>query len=103
MLEILKGDRVPELPVAFATNTLYVIERNNLGGAHLRETYEKLLVPLIKAKAEYLHAEGVAQTIWALSNAELVEDAQLWSTLKKLALSKDFSPVLVKSERYTAS
>jgi hypothetical protein len=49
--------KLPDLPVAFATNTLYVLERN---GASAREAYERLLIPVIKAKAEYLHAEGLA-------------------------------------------
>jgi hypothetical protein len=43
--------------VAFATNALYVLERN---GATAREAYDKLLLPIIRKKAEYLHAEGVA-------------------------------------------
>jgi hypothetical protein len=87
------------LPVAFATNTLYVLERNGLGA---REAYEKVLLPIIREKGEYLHAEGVSQAIWALANAELVEDAALWSTLKKLVLTKDFAPVFIKNERWSS-
>ena len=57
-----------DLPVAFASNALYVLERNGLTD---RENYERLLLPVLKKKIEYLHAEGVAQAVWALSNAEI--------------------------------
>ena len=46
-----------DLPVAFATNALYVLERN--GGNH-REDYENTLLPILRKKIDYLHAEGVA-------------------------------------------
>lgn len=97
-----EGKDLPDLPVAFATNSLYVLEKNGLG-ERSREAYAKLLIPIIKQKAEYLHAEGVAQTAWALANAELVEDAELWATLKKLALEKQWTQVIVRNERYSAS
>ena len=74
-----EDEKLTDLPVAFASNALYVLERN---GATQREAYEKLLLPILRKKAEYLHAEGVAQTIWALANAELVEDAALWGKLR---------------------
>jgi hypothetical protein len=45
------------LPVALASNAIYILERNNAGS---KEHYERVIVPLLKAKAEYLHAEGVA-------------------------------------------
>ena len=64
------GGKVPDLPVAFASNALYVLERNG-AGAETREAYEHLLLPILRQKVEYLHAEGVAQVIWALANAEL--------------------------------
>lgn len=88
--------------MAFATNTLYVLERNG-AGQEAREAYETLLLPTIRNKVEYLHAEGVAQAIWALANAELVEDKTLWSQLSKLVQEKDFAPVFVKNERWSAT
>ena len=36
--------------------------------------YEKVLIPILKKKIEYLHAEGVAQCVYALANA------QIWDT-----------------------
>ena len=46
-----------EVPVAFASNAMYVMERN---GVSNRALVEKTLVPVLKQKMEYLHAEGVA-------------------------------------------
>lgn len=45
------------LPVAFASNALYVLERHGLGN---KEDYERLLLPILREKAQYLHVEGVA-------------------------------------------
>jgi hypothetical protein len=70
VLQPQQNGRVPDLPVAFASNALYVLERNG-AGPEVREGYENLLLPILRAKVENLHAEGVAQAIWALSNAEL--------------------------------
>lgn len=87
--------------MAFATNTLYVLERNGAGG-ETREAYEHLLLPILRAKVEYLHAEGVAQAVWALANAEITQDSALWGKLKELVMKKDFAPVFVKNERFSA-
>lgn len=46
-----------DYPVAFASNALYVLERNN---ASCRDDYEKTLLPILRKKIDYLHAEGVA-------------------------------------------
>lgn len=46
-----------DLPVAFASNALYVLERNG-GGS--KEDYERLLLPILRSKMEFLHAEGVS-------------------------------------------
>jgi len=45
------------LPVAFATNALYVLEKNGQGN---REHYDRVLLPVLKSKIEYLHSEGVS-------------------------------------------
>jgi len=42
-----QGGKVPDLPVAFAYNTLYVLERNG-AGAEAREAYEQLLLPILR-------------------------------------------------------
>ena len=46
-----------DLPVAFAANALYVMERFQCGN---RQYYEDILLPIIKKKMEWMHAEGVA-------------------------------------------
>lgn len=68
------------VPVAFASNILYVMERN---GMRNMEQYERVLLPILKAKLKYLHAEGVAQTTWALSQAK-IWDSDIWNELKQL-------------------
>ena len=100
VLQPANDHKVPDLPVAFATNALYILERN---GGLSRESYESLLLPVLRAKAEHLHAEGAAQAVWALANAELTDDAKLWATLKKHVLTKDFAPVIIKNERWSGT
>lgn len=77
ILNISKGDE--DLPVAFATNALYVLERNGAGD---HEQYSRILLPVLKKKIEYLHAEGVAHAVWALSNAG-IWDTEVWEGLAK--------------------
>jgi hypothetical protein len=62
----------------------------------------KVLLPIIREKAEYLHAEGVSQTVWALSNAG-VYDKDLWDILKKAILEKPFDYEYVKNSRWSAA
>lgn len=100
ILEPTNGGLV-NLPVAFASNTLYALERNGVSNG--RDKYEGLLLPVLRAKAEHLHAEGVSQAVWALANAEITHDVQLWTTLKNLAMTKDFAPVIVKNERWSTT
>eukprot|EP00347_Sterkiella_histriomuscorum_P021881 403332438 len=88
-----------DYPVAFASNCLYVLEKN---GAGSRELYENVLLPLLKKKINYLHAEGVAQSMWALSNAQLW-DEQAWSELKKLAAIKNFDYQFVNNSRWSVN
>lgn len=78
------------------------MERNGVGAA-TREAYENFLLPILRNKADNLHAEGVAQAVWALSNAELVDDVSLWNKLKALVVEKEFSPVIVKNERWSTT
>jgi hypothetical protein len=96
-----EGKPLPDLPVAFASNVLYVLERNGLGN---RDTYSRLLVPVLKQKAEYLHAEGIAQAAWALASAGFTDDAEVWGALKRAALKKEWTnQVVVKNERFSAT
>ena len=47
------------MPVAFASNALYILARNGMVRANDRVVEEKL-IPLLHAKKDYLHGEGVA-------------------------------------------
>ena len=46
-----------DFPIAFVTNTLYILERN---GISCRDTYENFLLPIIKRKIDLVHSEGVS-------------------------------------------
>jgi hypothetical protein len=46
-----------DLPVAFATNSMYVMAQNHL---ICKEAFETRLLPLFKKKAANLHSEGIA-------------------------------------------
>lgn len=69
-----------DLPVAFASDAIYVLERNGHGD---RSFYEDILIPILKKKIEYLHAEGIAHAVWGLANAEIY-DKELWGQLASL-------------------
>jgi len=89
-----------DLPVAFASNALYVLERNN--ATNLRKEYERILLPILREKVDYLHAEGVSQTVWALASAE-IWDSEIWSSLNKLIPTKDFNVTFVKNQRWSTN
>lgn len=79
MLEVLDPAK-HDLPAAFASNALYILERNGLGS---RDIYERVLIPILKKKIDFLHAEGVAQVVYVLANNQ-IWDAELWAKLKIL-------------------
>ena len=86
------------LPVAFASNALYVLSRNNMleGSGDL---VNEQLLPLIHEKKQYLHAEGVALTVHALTAGQ-IWDEEIWSLLKEKIAEKNFNYEVVKSQRF---
>ena len=70
-------ERDNDLPAAFAANALYTLEVN---GERDLESYEKVLFPTLKAKAQYLHAEGIAVALKGLSLLDS-PDEELVSTI----------------------
>mmetsp|Transcript_27307 Transcript_27307/g.20444 ORF Transcript_27307/g.20444 Transcript_27307/m.20444 type:complete len:165 (+) Transcript_27307:152-646(+) len=94
------SDRRISMPVAFASQALYVIERS--GAEDLRPLYEEGLLPVLRAKWKYLHAEGVAQTAWGLAHAG-IWDEEIWHGLKQLIKEKDFDVTFVKNKRWSAN
>ena len=48
-----------EMPVAFASNALYILARNGMVTSNDRVVADKL-IPLLHEKKDYLHGEGVA-------------------------------------------
>jgi hypothetical protein len=81
-----------DFPVAFATNSMYLMARHQI---ICQDTFTKILVPVVKAKRDLLHAEGLAHFAWGLSRAELW-DSEAWAIVKEEALSKQFEYTVVK-------
>jgi len=54
-----------EMPVAFASNALYILARNGMIQANQRVVTD-ILLPYKHKKKDDLHGEGVAQTVFAL-------------------------------------
>ena len=77
LLTILSTRENNDFPVSFASNVLYSLEKNGLRN---EEMYEKVLFPVLKEKAQYLHADGLACAIWALGQYEW-SDSELIETL----------------------
>ena len=59
-----------------------------------------MLFPILRQKLQYLHAEGVAQTVWSLANAE-IWDKELWEALKQQVVAKKWDCVVVKNQRWS--
>lgn len=91
LLEELNETKDLDIPVSFASNTLYSMEKNGLRN---EEMYRKIIFPILKAKAQYLHADGLAGAIWALGQYES-KDSELISTLLKNYESRTFGTDLV--------
>ena len=84
--------------MAFASNSLYILERNNAGN---HDCYNRVIVPVLKAKADYLHAEGVAQAVWGLASAQ-IWDKELWAKFNDLIINhKDYDYKVVKNKRWS--
>jgi hypothetical protein len=67
------------------------MEKNGLRN---EEMYKKVLFPVLKSKAQYLHADGLAGAIWALGQFNS-GDSELIHTLLKHYESKTFGTDLV--------
>lgn len=88
-----------DFPVSFASTSMYLMARASIS---CPDTFRDILIPILTEKSDYLHAEGVAHAVWALSQAE-VWDAAVWEILNKLALEKDFSWKTVKNPRWSVT
>lgn len=95
-LLLMKKDQ--SLPVAFATNTLYVLARNNML-ANSGSLAHDHLIPLIHQKKQWLHAEGVAHAAHALASAK-IWDEDVWKLIKQKISEKDFDYEVVRSARF---
>lgn len=106
MLNILKEKQDHDVPVAFASNALYALEKN---GHRDEELYEKVLFPILKKKAQYLHADGLAGVIWALGqynsgDGELVHELLKHYENKKFGTDVEFvTNTRLSSESFTSA
>lgn len=98
----IKKSDIDKLPVSFASNVLYACEKN---GIRKLDLYKNVLFPLLKKKAKcytvksstgqsstkhsFLHAEGLASTIWALGQLEH-QDSELITILLDTYDTKTF-------------
>jgi len=71
-----------DYPVAFATNAMYVLAREDGTSQLSREIIEGTLLPVVKAKAAYLHGEGLAQVAYALNHYQ-IWDEEAWALLRE--------------------
>lgn len=88
-----------DLPVAFAANALYALEKNNLRNM---EAYEKVLFPLLRKKIDYLHGEGIVLALNALGNLDKVDEdlvSLLVDHLDNHSIGDQVS--FLRSERYS--
>jgi len=90
-----------DLPVAFATNAMYVLARNRPSAAN-RQVIEQRLLPLVKAKAKYLHGEGISQVAYALSSAQ-IWDEEAWAIVRDNIAAHNYDCVVVKNDRWSLS
>ena len=80
ILSIMRTKKDLDYPVSFAANALYALEKNGLRN---EEMYKKVLFPILKAKAKYLHAEGLSGAIWALGQYHSDEGDLVLDILKQ--------------------
>ena len=80
MLVILKEKEDYNLPVAFACNVLYSLEKNGLRN---EEMYNQIIYPLLQEKSDYIHAEGLAHSIWALGQIGNVDSGLVQKLLEQ--------------------
>ena len=88
-----------DLPVAFAANSLYALEKNNLRNM---EVYKNILFPLLRKKIDYLHGEGIVLALNALGNLDKVDEdlvSLLVDHLDNHSIGDEVS--FVRSERYS--
>lgn len=106
LLSVLKHKRDYDVPVAFASNALYALEKNGLRN---EEIYQKVLFPILKKKAQYLHADGLAGAIWVLGqfnsgDGELVNELLKHYEDKKFGTDVVFvSNAKLSSEAFTTA
>lgn len=88
------------LPVAFASNALYVLARNGLVQTdESQKLIREQLIPLLLSKQSYLHGEGISMAIYALNEAGIYEE-EVWSMLAAKCEEHNFDYQVIKGNRW---
>ena len=67
-----------------------------------QKAIDEVLISVLDEKIDYLHAEGVANSIHGLAMLEYYDNKEIWSKLLKAAREKHFDVQHVKSGVWTA-
>ena len=79
-IQLLKIVPVSDVPVATVSNILFAAPKLGLDlTPHL-----DVLLPVLRAKANYLHAEGVAEALWGLTTVGVNDSALFLQLLKEV-------------------
>ena len=76
---------------------MYVLAKNQSADQAI---FNKHLLPILKNKSQYLHAEGAAQAAFALQEAGIY-DQEAWNIIKDAIANKDFNVMIVKNDRWS--
>lgn len=87
-----------DLPVAFATNLLYILAKNGLSHTEQsQKVIREVCVPLINKKHEWMHCEGVSMAVYGLTEAGIYEE-KTWAMLQEKIRDKDMDYRIVKND-----
>lgn len=100
MLSLIEAKGDLDHPASFAANALFTLEKNGLRDESL---YNSVIYPILKNKAQYLHAEGIAGAIWALGQNENADGDLVVELLKNYEEKKFGTDVVyVHNTRYSS-
>ena len=92
LVKLLKYTPPEEVPVATVSNTLYSAAKLDLDIT----PHMELILDVLKKKAHYLHAQGIAEALWGISKLG-VKDASIEKTLVDQLKSRELDFVQVES------
>lgn len=88
-----------DVPVAFSSDSLYMLERLEINDRHL---FYDSLVNKVKAKWSFIHSEGIAHVAWAAAHAE-IWDKDLWKLIQSEIENRNLKPSYVVNARWSTN